>query len=187
MLKILNDMIKRLLFIITIFLFSISLNAQGYWKLESKTNDYTMEKEYFISHYTRGLIDAIYFINEEQLKIIRDYKGLTYFDACWNAAIYNDGRIDDYTGTIYCRLINSGKDYEEFELDDMTISYDGYAGDGKIDTNGFFSYFYVGCKPEQLKRANYITFQYYDKISEQTISRKISLAGFTKAYNSIRH
>jgi hypothetical protein len=69
----------------------------------------------------------------------------------------------------------------------VTISYDGYAGDGKIDTNGFFSYFYVACEPEQLKKANYITFQYYDKISEQTISRKISLAGFTKAYNSIRH
>ncbi len=179
-------MIKRLFSAIILATFSMALNAQGYWKLESKTDDYTMEKEYLISHYSRGLIDAIYFVNDENLKVIRDYKGLTYFDTCWNAAVYNDGKIDDYTGTIYCRLINSGDDYEEFKLDDMTISYDGYAGDGKIDTNGFFSYFYVACEPEQLKKANYITFQYYDKISEQTISRKISLAGFTKVYNSIK-
>ena len=167
-------MIKRLFSAIILATFSMALNAQGYWKLESKTDDYTMEKEYLISHYSRGLIDAIYFVNDENLKVIRDYKGLTYFDTCWNAAVYNDGKIDDYTGTIYCRLINSGDDYEEFKLDDMTISYD------------FFSYFYVACEPEQLKKANYITFQYYDKISEQTISRKISLAGFTKVYNSIK-
>lgn len=180
-------MIKRLLLAIILATFSIISNAQGYWKLESKTDDYTMEKEYLISHYSRGLIDAIYFVNSENLKVIRDYKGLTYFDACWNAAVYNDGKIDDYTGTIYCRLINSGNAYEEFKLDDMTISYNGYATDRKIDTNGFFSYFFVSCEPEQLKKANYITFLYYDKTSEQTISRKISLAGFTKAYNSIRY
>ena len=104
-------MIKRLFSAIILATFSMALNAQGYWKLESKTDDYTMEKEYLISHYSRGLIDAIYFVNDENLKVIRDYKGLTYFDTCWNAAVYNDGKIDDYTGTIYCRLINSGDDY----------------------------------------------------------------------------
>ena len=114
-------MIKRLFSAIILATFSMALNAQGYWKLESKTDDYTMEKEYLISHYSRGLIDAIYFVNDENLKVIRDYKGLTYFDTCWNAAVYNDGKIDDYTGTIYCRLIISGDDYEEFKLDDMTI------------------------------------------------------------------
>lgn len=179
-------MLKRLLLALMLVTFSFSLYAQGYWKLESKTDDYTMEKEYLISHYTKGLIDAIYFVNDQQLKVIKDYRGLSYFDACWNAQIYNDGKIDDYTGTVYCRLINSGSDYEEFELEDMTIYYTGLADDGKIDTNGFFSSFYVGCKPEQLKKANYITFRYYDKISDQIINRKISLAGFTKAYNSMK-
>ena len=177
---------NRILMIVVFIISSITLNAQGYWKLESKTDDYTLEKEYIICHYLNGEEDAVYFVNHEELKVIKDYNGRNYFDTCWNAGIYNDGKIDDYTGTIYCRLINSGDDYEEFKLDDMTISYDGYADDRKIDTNGFFSYFYIICKPEQLKKASYITFKYYDKISKQVIIRKLSLAGFTKAYNSMK-
>ena len=177
----------RTLMVVILIVFSITLKAQGYWKLESNTDDYTMEKEYIICHYSKGLIDAVYFVNDKNLKVIRTYEGLTYFDTCWNAKIYNDGKIDDYTGTIYCRLINSSNDYEEFKLASMTISYYGFADDRKIDTKGFYSCFYVACEPEQLKKANYITFLYYDKISEQVISRKFSLVGFTKAYNSINH
>ena len=62
-------MIRKLFLAIILVTFSITLNAQGYWKLESKTDDYTMEKDYLISHYSRGLIDAIYFVNEENLKV----------------------------------------------------------------------------------------------------------------------
>lgn len=49
-------MIRKLFLAIILLTFSIILNAQGYWKLESKTDDYTMEKEYLISHYLRVLI-----------------------------------------------------------------------------------------------------------------------------------
>ena len=49
-------MIRKLFLAIILVIFSITLNAQGYWKLESKTDDYTMDKEYLISHYSRGLI-----------------------------------------------------------------------------------------------------------------------------------
>ena len=49
-------MIRKLFLAIILVTFSITLNTQGYWKLESKTDDYTMEKEYLISHYSRVLI-----------------------------------------------------------------------------------------------------------------------------------
>ena len=82
----------RTLMVVILTVFSITLKAQGYWKLESNTDDYTMEKEYIICHYSKGLIDAVYFVNDKNLKVIRTYEGLTYFDTCWNAKIYNDGK-----------------------------------------------------------------------------------------------
>lgn len=179
-------MIRKILLAIILATFTITLNAQGYWKLERFTDDYTMEKKNTVVHYSNHIIDAIYYVNTNFLCVFKEYDGLAYLNTCFNAMIYNDGKIDDYKCTVYSRLINNSSDYEEAEFKDKTISYHGYADDDKIDENGFISAFGVFIKPEQLKKANYITFQYYDKISGQTIKQKISLAGFTKAYNSIK-
>lgn len=178
-----QNVCKRLLALITFTLVAVTLQAQGFWKVESTTDDYTMEKSYVVSHYYGDAIDAVYFVNDSTLKIIKNYDGRAYFDACWKASVENDGKIDDYVGTVYCRIIRTSSDYDEYTLDDTVISYTGFGDDGKIDANGFFSYFYLQVNPEDLKKSSYITFRYYDKISDQIISKKVSLAGFTKAYN----
>lgn len=187
-------MIRKILLAIILATFTITLNAQGYWKLKSKTDDYTMENVYSIWHYSRDLysrdiIDAIYFVKAKCLVVMRDYDEIDYTNTCRHTAIDidNDGKIDNYTGPIYCRIIYS-REYEELKLEAVGggISYSGYTDDGKIDANGFYSSFSFYCEPVQLKKANYIIFRYYDKISEQMISQKLSLAGFTKAYNLIK-
>ena len=175
---------KRLLIFILFAFSTYPIFAQGYWKLDYTTDDYTMERNYVLCHYTSGSMDAAYFPNDSILKIMRDYKGLSYFDTCWDAAIENDGRISDSDQTIYTRLIFAN-DYAE-KVEDVTISYRGSGDDGKIDTNGFYSAFYIYYTPDELKKANFVTFKYYDKITGNTRALKLSLSGFTKCYSAIK-
>ena len=63
--------------------------------------------------------------------------------------------------------------------------FEGYGDDGKIDTDGFFSYFYLSLEPDQLKKSNYLSLKYYDKVAGSIVKR-ISLAGFTKCYNQVK-
>lgn len=175
----------RKLLISILFAFStFPIFAQGYWKLDYSTDDYTMEKNYVLCHYTSGSMDAAYFPNDSVLKVMRDYKGLPYFDACWDAAVENDGRISDSEQTIFTRLIFA-KDYAE-KVENVTISYRGSGDDGKIDTNGFYSAFYIYYAPEDLKKANFVTFKYFDKIIGDIRVLKLSLSGFTKCYSAIK-
>ena len=65
----------RKLLISILFAFStFPIFAQGYWKLDYSTDDYTMEKNYVLCHYTSGSMDAAYFPNDSVLKVMRDYK-----------------------------------------------------------------------------------------------------------------
>jgi len=82
-------------------------------------------------------------------------------------------------------LITNGQ-FEEFSFDNVSIYYRGYEDDGKIGISGFYSYFYLSVSSEQLKKANYLTFKYYDSISGEVLTKKLSLAGFTKCINSIK-
>src|SRR3712207_1499257 len=108
-----NKFSHRLYSIITFAFISLLANAQGYWQVKSTTDDYTMEKSSILVHYLNGSTDAVYFPEDEMLKIIRDYDGSAYFDDCWNAYVENDGKIDDYVGTVFCRIIRSSVDYDE--------------------------------------------------------------------------
>jgi len=130
-------------------------------------------------------IDAVFFPNDSSIKIIKDYNGTSYFDACWKAAVEHDGRIASKEIQLDCRLITNGQ-FEEFSFDNVSIYYRGYEDDGKIGISGFYSYFYLSVSSEQLKKANYLTFKYYDSISGEVLTKKLSLAGFTKCINSIK-
>ncbi len=159
--------------------------CQTGWKLNSITDDYTLEKSHVLCHFEGNNLDAAYYFNTGLLKIIKSYDGSAFFDTCWNAKIYNDGYIDDYEGTIFCRLIYS-KDFDEFELNDMPIHYGGYEDGDKIGLGGFYSFFWIMCEIDKLKKANYITFKYYDKITDEMVSKKISLSGFSKGCSLIK-
>ena len=79
--------------------------AQGYWKLESNEDDYTMEKIYMIVHYVGGNIDAVYFPANNSLRVVKTYDGLAYFDTAWDAAVKNDGKISSRITSVDYRLI----------------------------------------------------------------------------------
>ncbi len=176
---------KKLGLLLVMMLLSATAYCQGRWVLDSTTDDYTMEKNYILVHYEAKTIDAVFYPNDSSIKIIKDYNGSSYFDACWNAAIENDGRIDSKEVQLDCRLITNGQ-FEEFSFDDLRIYYRGYEDDGKIGTSGFYSYFFLNVSPEQLMKANYLTYRYFDSISGDVLTKRISLAGFTKCMNLIK-
>lgn len=78
-------------------------------------------------------------------------------------------------------------DYFEDDFD-ADIYYDGYSDDGKIGVNngGFYSYFFMPMLPKALKVGNYLSLMYYDKIAQRTVTKRISLAGFTRCYNQMK-
>ena len=173
-------------FILMFFLILMAniTRAQGYWKLESNEDDYTMEKIYMIVHYVDGNIDAVYFPANNSLRVVKTYDGLAYFDTSWNAAVKNDGKISSRITSVDYRLIITKDNYTEDSYD-TTMYFEGYGDDGKIDTDGFFSYFYLSLEPDQLKKSNYLSLKYYDKVAGPIVKR-ISLAGFTKCYNQVK-
>lgn len=176
---------KKVLLVLALVMSCMLASAQGYWKLESDIDDYTMEESYTLVHYLDGKIDAFYYEDLGVLNVIKKY-GTPYLSKAIDAAVYHNGKIEDNVTTIYCRLINTASDYEEFELENQKIMFKGYEDDGKIGVDGFYSYYFIKCGADQLKKANFISFQYYDPISEQTVTKRISLAGFTKCYNQIK-
>lgn len=49
----------------------------------------------------------------------------------------------------------------------------------------FLAIFYLPLEPDQLKKSNYLSLKYNDKVAGSIVKR-ISLAGFTKCYNLIK-
>ena len=82
-------------------------------------------------------------------------------------------------------MLNMNKEEIKQDSYDTTMYFEGYGDDGKIDTDGFFSYFYLSLEPDQLKKSNYLSLKYYDKVAGSIVKR-ISLAGFTKCYNQVK-
>ena len=178
---------KYLLMLLMLVVTTAAVHAQGYWRLKSQMDNYTMEYSYAIVHYVGRDCDAVYFPADSTLKVIRDYDGLTYFDTTWKAAIENDGKIDSYETNVSYRFIISKDDYYENDFN-AQVDFEGYSDDGKIGVNngGFFSSFYLPVIPTAMKMSNYFTCMYYDKISSKTITKRLSLAGFTKCYNQMK-
>ena len=173
-------MMKRLLTLLLVLAWTATAFSQGYWKFETSTDDFTKEKTFLLYHRTNDMIDAAYHPEDSILMIMRIYNGSDYIDKCVEA-IKNDGKIPDSGQAIQMRIIFP-KSYDE-QFVNTNIKFRGIANDGKIDETGFYSGFYVTIPPEDLKKADYVTFRYMDEITHNTRVVSLSLAGFTKCYS----
>lgn len=173
---------KRLLTIFAIFTISIStFAAKNGWVRDVITDDYTQEKTYICVCWKNNSIIAVFYPENNALKVIKSYDGLKYFDTSWNALIENSGRIAPTYGSVFMRFIMNN-DYSEYELNDVRIGF------SDVDTAGdpFFSSFYVEVDVEEMKKAKSVSFKWYDKIDSSVYTTNISLMGFTACYNSCK-
>lgn len=170
---------KKAILLTIISIISLAVQAQNGWRREYTTDEYTQEKSPICVFYKNGSIQAVYYIRSRQIKVLKDYDGLKYFQTTWDALMNSSGKIASTSGTVYYRLIGTG-DNQDIEVPDVTVFY------SEVDTarDPFFASFYIDIDPSELMKANSISFMWWDKIIDDTTSRNISLMGFTKAYKS---
>ncbi len=128
--------------------------------------------------------EVAYYPQDSLIKVVKSYSKRVYFDKIISTIVDNNCTIDSYKTTIWSRLIYAN-DYDEFELENEKIYFQGYGDDDRIDSNGFYSFFWIKCSPDKLKKANYVTFKYFDSITNNITTRKIRLNSFARSYNTI--
>ena len=169
---------KRMILMSLFSIIALVVSAQTGWKREYMVDEYTQEKNPICVYYNRlGSVQAIYYINDQRLKVIKDYDGLKRFQVTWDALMNSSGKIESTTGSIYYRLIGTANN-QDIEVSDVCVYY------SEVDKAGdsFFVIFYVEIEPSDLMKANSISFMWWDKIIDDTATKNISLMGFTKAY-----
>jgi len=169
---------KRMILMSLFSIIALVVSAQTGWKREYMVDEYTQEKNPICVYYNRlGSVQAIYYINDQRLKVIKDYDGLKRFQVTWDALMNSSGKIESTTGSIYYLLIGTANN-QDIEVSDVCVYY------SEVDKAGdsFFASFYVEIEPSDLMKANSISFMWWDKIIDDTATKNISLMGFTKAY-----
>lgn len=171
-------MMKRLLTLLLALAFAGTGFSQGVWRLIPEKNYYTQETEFIPGHYTtKGQLDAVFYPTGKTLKVIREYKGPNYLNIYRDAIMHNNGRIPSSERRISTLLMQSG--FSKEKTVSAAIYYRGMGDDGEIDSQGFSSFFYASYSGEELKKADYVTFDYFDKALGKKESFKLSLAGFS--------
>src|SRR5574344_679930 len=140
-------------------------------------NDLSFKIICYICKYNKIAVYETNYINDQRLKVIKDYDGLKRFQVTWDALMNSSGKIESTTGSIYYRLIGTTNN-QDIEVSDVCVYY------SEVDKAGdsFFASFYVEIEPSDLMKANSISFMWWDKIIDDTATKNISLMGFTKAY-----
>ena len=169
---------KRIIIALVISLFV--LNGFGQWKVDAIENSYTLENSYIMNYgsFETDKFQASYFPSKEVIMVGYLFDGLKFFDQSWDAILNNHGVIKSRDISIKWRVINSDKTYNEFSDDcEMNFSSVNNAGDP------FFFFFLIYINPSLLKKGNYLTIKLEHPFLEDYINIKISLIGFTAAYN----
>ena len=169
---------KRMILMSLFSIIALVVSAQTGWKREYMVDEYWGGAHPMCVYYNRlGSVQAIYYINDQRLKVIKDYDGLKRFQVTWDALMNSSGKIESTTGSIYYRLIGTANN-QDIEVSDVCVYY------SEVDKAGdsFFASFYVEIEPSDLMKANSISFMWWDKIIDDTATKNISLMGFTKAY-----
>ena len=157
---------------------SNSTNKSG-WVKQAKTDEYTTETTYIMYYYKNGLVHAVYFPEDESLKVIKYYDGLKFFDQTWDAMMDNNGYLPSQNTDVSMRIIRSKSDFDEQEFY-KTISFTDVSTPGEP----FFSFFFVDVEAAELKKAQSISFKWYDKMDYNKYAINISLTGFSTCYNA---
>ena len=160
----------------------LSGNAQWYKKYI--TDEFTNKKEVIMVHKTDNNIDAVWYENTNELKIMfycspQKAFNLT-FNYCWNKATeieHTKPVIQNYNTKV---LINvNGNIFE----DSANIYYPVPVE----STFEFWSEIYLPFVTDKtMHELKFISVRYYDKFFEETVTTKISFNGFMNKYKGMK-
>ena len=170
---------KRLIFLFVFGIMSLVSFGQtkNGWHIYKSIDTYTQEINYECKYYKNSFPIATFFPNTQKICILSTYDGLKYFDNTWDALMYYNGNIQGFNTFVEERLIfnNDYKEYENY----VSINCTSVDRAGETFLGGFI----FDENVEELKKAKSVSYKYYDKIKNETVTINISLIGFTKCYN----
>lgn len=151
------------------------------WTVYEEVDDYTMEKSYRLNYTDeKNGLSAMFFPKQNHISIAKIYSPEVYMDEIIDAIVDNRGSIDPQHTTVQYRLIKDKDVLERKEF--VPIAFYGVADGQRIDRNGFYSFMNLNITGDELKKYEYLTIKYYDKISKQEVVRQIDLVGFYLAF-----
>ena len=174
-------MMKKICSLIILCITWLSINAQ--WHKEYITDEFTNKKEVIMVHKTNSIIDAVWYENSNELKIMfycdpNKAFNLT-FNYCWHESTSLDTDepiLKDYNTDV---LVNNSGSISECYLHVYYPKISGYS-------NTLWSEIYLNASYEDISHLKFISMKYYDKFFEETVVKNISFTGFTRAYKGIK-
>lgn len=168
---------KRTLLLILVLITSIETFAQ--WTIKTMEDDYTLEKySVLIWENRKDGYRALYYPAYGSLRLGYFFAGLKYFDQTWDATLNNNGVLSSKYVEGSLRVINGDKSYKEFS-DTYKMWFTSFDSAG----DPFFGSIDLDMDVELLKKGAYLTARIENPFLNTYITMKISLAGFTAAYN----
>lgn len=157
------------------------LTSSNPWSVYEEVDDYTMETSYRLNYIDeKNGLSAMYFPKKDHISIAKIYSPEVYMDEIIDAIVDNRGSIEPQQSTVQYRLI---KDKDVLEREEfIPIAFYGFADGQRIDRNGFYSFFNLNITGEELKKYEFLTIKYFDKISKKEVVRQIDLVGFYLAF-----
>lgn len=167
----------KIIIIFLLIFFSTPSFAQ--WRVKTNENEYTLEKESILTYTnSKKTLYAVYFPDIDKIRIAYYFEGIKYFDQTWNAILYNNGVLSSKHVYASFRVINSDRTYHEF-ADTYLMCFTDFDNAGDL----FGGYLDIEIDPDLLKKGQYLTARIENPFIDAFITLKISLTGFTAAYN----
>lgn len=153
------------------------VTASNPWSIYKEVDDYTMETSYRLNYTDeKNGLSAMYFPKQNHISIAKIYSPEVYMDEIVDAIVDNRGSIEPQHTTVQYRLMKDKDVLERKEF--IPIAFYGVADGQRIDRNGFYSFMNLNITGDELKKYDYLTIKYFDKISKQEVVRQIDLVGF---------
>ena len=175
---------KRMIFMAVVVLMTLAAKAQIVygdktgWTAYTTEDDYSGKKSHYMQYFDEKRRLAASFFLQGRLGLLEWYDGSLYFDVTFDAVMDNRGHISskqiDYEIRIAQPKGESSEDYGEVELKFSDVEKSGET---------FFGTFVIDADVEEMKSGQSVAVRWNDPIRGRKTVKKISLVGFTKAYN----
>lgn len=149
------------------------------WTVYTTEDEYTGKRSHYMRYYNdRRELAASFFPGPNRMAVLEWYDGVLFMDETLEAVTERHGEFPDCEVDYEWRVALPKNDSaEDFGTVKMTF------GDVERVADTFFGTFVFDADGDAMKAGQSIAVRWHDPMRGKQVTRKISLAGFTKCYN----
>lgn len=149
------------------------------WTVYTTEDEYTGKRSHYLRYYNdRRELAASFFPGPNRMAVLEWYDGVLFMDETLEAVTERHGEFPDREVDYEWRVALPKNDSaEDFGTVKMTF------GDVEQVADTFFGTFVFDADGDAMKAGQSIAVRWHDPMRGKQVTRKISLAGFTKCYN----